>query len=267
MMSKIKEPEFEEDIVKERVESEQLLLFLGDFDGPIDMLLTLARDQKVDLSKISILALANQYIDFIEKAQDLRIELAADYLVMASWLAYLKSRLLVPQEEIKQEEPSANEMAEALQFQLRRLEAMRQTANDLFAMPRLGYDVFARGNPEGLRTKYTTKYDMTLYDLIKAYGDIKKREETSIYKLNPIKLLSLEDAMERLERMLGKIPEDWVSLFMFLPTGFEEKIIKRSAIASTFGGALEMAKRGLIEIQQEKNYAPIFIKRIKEKPE
>ncbi len=253
--------EFEEDLLKERSESEQLLLYLGSFDGPIDMLLSLARDQKVDLTKISILALANQYIEFIDKARDLRLELAADYLVMAAWLAYLKSRLLVPKEEQPQAEPTAQELAEALQFQLRRLEAMRKVANDLFLMPRLGYNIFARGAPEGLRTSYISKYEMTLYDLLTAYGDIKQRQQNSVYKLNPVKLFSLEDAIARLEQMLGKIPDEWVSLFMFLPAGLNEKIVKRSAVASTFGGALEMAKRGLIHIQQEKNYAPIYIRR------
>ena len=266
MTNEAEAPQFEEDIIKERSESEQLLLYLGDFDGPIDMLLSLARDQKVDLTKISILALANQYIEFIEKARDLRLEIAADYLVMAAWLAYLKSRLLIPQEEQKQSEPSAQELAEALQFQLRRLEAMRKVANDLFRLPRLGYNVFGRGEPEGLHTSYISKYEMTLYDLLKAYGDIKQRQQNSIYKLNPVKLFSLEEAIARLESMLGKIPEEWVSLFMFLPAGLQEKIVKRSAVASTFGGALEMAKRGLIELQQEKNYAPIFIRRPSKKP-
>lgn len=254
-------PQFEEDLIRERIESEQLLLQLGDFDGPIDMLLSLARDQKVDLSKISILALANQYIAFIEKARELRLEIAADYLVMAAWLAYLKSRLLIPEESSKQAEPSAQELAEALQFQLRRLEAMRKVTNDLFRLPRLGYNVFARGAPEGLHTSYISKYEMTLYDLLKAYGDIKLRQQNSVYHLNPVKLYSLEDAIARLETMLGKIPLEWVSLFMFLPGGIKEKIVKRSAVASTFGGALEMAKRGLIELQQEKNYAPIFVRR------
>ncbi len=263
MTSEVEAPQFEEDILKERSESEQLLLYLGDFDGPIDMLLSLARDQKVDLTKISILALANQYIEFIEKARDLRLEIAADYLVMASWLAYLKSRLLIPQEELKQAEPSAQELAEALQFQLRRLEAMRKVANDLFRLPRLGYNVFGRGEPEGLHTSYISKYEMTLYDLLKAYGDIKQRQQNSVYKLNPVKLFSLEEAIARLETMLGKIPQEWVSLFMFLPGGIREKIVKRSAVASTFGGALEMAKRGLIELQQEKNYAPIYVRRPK----
>lgn len=255
------EPKFEEDLIKERGEGEQLLLVLGSFDGPIDMLLSLARDQKVDLTKISILALATQYIEFIEKAQKLRLELAADYLVMAAWLAYLKSRLLIPHEDKKQAEPSAQDLADALQFQLRRLEAMRKVANDLFHLPRLGFNVFGRGEPEGLKTDYIAKYDMTLYDLLKAYGDIKVRQQNSVYKLNPVKLFSIEEAIERVESMLGKIPQEWVSLFMFLPGGLTERIVKRSAVASTFGGALEMAKRGLIQISQEANYAPIYIRK------
>jgi segregation and condensation protein A len=252
---------FDNDLLKERSEGEQLLLYLGGFDGPIDMLLTLARDQKVDLTKISILALANQYLEFVEKAQKLRLEIAADYLVMAAWLAYLKSRLLIPQEETKKEEPTAQELADALQFQLRRLEAMRKAANDLFHLPRLGYNIFARGEPEGLKTSYIAKYEMNLYDLLKSYGDIQQRQKNSVYKLNPVKLFSMEEAIARLEGMLGKIPQEWVSLFMFLPTGMKERIVKRSAVASTFGGALEMVKRGVIELQQEKNYAQIFVRR------
>lgn len=266
-MSETTAVEFEDDLLKERSESEKLLLRLGDFDGPIDMLLSLARDQKVDLSKISILALATQYLEFIETARSLRIELAADYLVMAAWLAYLKSRLIVPQEQKKEAEPSAQELADALQFQLRRLEAMRKVAQDLFRLPRLGYNVFARGEPEGLKVSYRPKYEMTLYDLLKSYGDIKQRQQNSVYKLNPVKLFTLEEAIARVEEMLGKIPREWVSLFMFLPTGLNERIVRRSAVASTFGGALEMAKRGLIQIQQEKNYAPIYIRRPEDKKE
>jgi len=260
-MSEAQALKFEEDAVKERLESEQLLVYLGDFDGPIDMLLSLARDQKVDLTKISILALANQYLDFVDKARELRLELAADYLVMAAWLAYLKSRLLIPQEDKKQAEPSAQDLADALQFQLRRLEAMRKVTADLFNLPRLGFNVFGRGEPEGLKIEYIAKYEMTLYDLLKSYGDIKVRQSNSVYKLNPVKLFSLEEAIDRMETMLGKIPQDWVSLFMFLPSGVTEKIVKRSAVASTFGGALEMAKRGLLQIQQDKNYGPIYIRR------
>lgn len=252
---------FEEDLIKERIEGEQLLLALGEFDGPIDMLLSLARDQKVDLSKISILALATQYLDFVEKAQKLRLELAADYLVMAAWLAYLKSRMLIPQEDKKSAEPSAQDMADALQFQLRRLEAMRKVSNDLFNLPRLGFNVFVRGEPDGLKTEYIPKYDMTLYDLLKSYGDIKQRQKNSVYQLKAVRLFSLEEAISRMEGMFGKLPQEWVSLFMFLPSGLNEPIVKRSAVASTFGASLEMAKRGLIQISQEKNYAPIFIRK------
>lgn len=258
-------PQFEEDLLKERSESEKLNLYLGGFDGPIDMLLALARDQKVDLAKISILALATQYLEFIEKAQSLRLEIAADYLVMAAWLAYLKSRLLIPVEEQKQAEPTAQDIADALQFQLRRLEAMRKTADMLFRLPRLGYNIFARGEPDGLPTSYISKYDMTYYDLLKAYGDIKLRQQNSVYKLNPVKLFTLEESIARLESMLGKLPDEWVSLFMFLPSGLKERIVKRSAVASTFGSALELVKRGQLQLQQEKNYAPIYIRRPQEK--
>jgi segregation and condensation protein A len=225
------------------------------------MLLGLARDQKVDLTKISILALANQYLDFVEKAQALRLELAADYLVMASWLAYLKSRLLIPKEETKKEEPSANEMAEALQFQLRRLEAMRNTAEKLFGLPRLGESIFPRGAPEGLRTTFISKFDMTLYDILSSYGDIKKRKVNSVYNLKPVKLYSMEEAIEKMESMLGKIPQEWISLFMFVPNNFNDKIVKKSAVAATLGGALELVKRGLLELRQEGNYSPIFIRK------
>jgi hypothetical protein len=138
---------------------------------------------------------------------------------------------------------------------------MRKVANDLFHLPRLGYNVFGRGAPEGLKTDYIPRYEMTFYDLLKSYGDIKQRQQNAVYKLNPIRLFSLEEAIERMENMLGKVPKEWVSLFMFMPQGTKEKIVRRSAVASTFGGALEMAKRGLIEIQQDKNYAPIYIRR------
>jgi len=264
-MAEQDEPQFEEDLLSTCSDSEKLLLYLGTFDGPIDMLLSLAREQKVDLTKISILALAMQYLEFVEKAQALRLELAADYLVMAAWLAYLKSRLLIPKEETKKEEPSANDIAEALQFQLRRLESIRSTAEKLFALPKLGEGIFPRGNPEGLRTTYVSKFDMTLYDILSSYGAIKKRKDNSVYNLKPIKLYSMEEAIEKLESMLGKIPQDWISLFMFLPVGVEERIIKRSAIAATLGGALEMVKRGLLDLQQEDNYKPIYIRRHTEK--
>jgi len=262
------EPQFEEDLLVS--ESEKLQVYLGAFDGPIDMLLGLARDQKVDLAKISILALANQYLDFVEKAQKLRLELAADYLVMAAWLAYLKSRLLIPKEEEPQSpEPSANEVAEALQFQLRRLEAMRKVANDLFELPKLGEAIFPRGNPEGLRTTYVSKYDMTLYDILNSYGAITKRNNDSVYNLKPIKLYSIDEAIDKFESMLGKIAEEWLSLYMFLPKAKsdDDEIVRRSAIATTLSGALEMVKRGLFEIMQDGNFSQIYIRKPSDKKE
>ena len=254
------EETFEEDVVVERKEGEQLLLALDGFDGPIDLLLSLARDQKVDITRISILALANQYLDFIEQARGLRLEIAADYLVMASWLAYLKSRLLIPEVKENKVEPSGEQMAEALAFQLRRLEAMRKVAQDLFALPQLGIHVFKRGMPEGLRTVSKAIYEANLYELFSAYGDIRRRKESSVYKLEPVKLLSIEDAIERLTAMLGNIPGNWLTLSEIVPGHGGSKLLARSALASTMGASLEMAKQGQIEIRQETLFAPIYIR-------
>lgn len=259
--------QFEEDPdpAEQRDPSELLLLDLDGFDGPIDMLLTLARDQKVDLAKISILALANQYLDFIEKARELRLELAADYLVMAAWLAYLKSRLLIPPEECEEDEPSGEMMAEALAFQLRRLEAMRNAAEELFLRPQLGVDFFRRGAPEGLRTKQKAIHEANLFDLLSAYGAIRRRIEYSTYTIEPHKLMSSEDAMQRLTTMLGGIPADWLTLTSFLPPelrdGVRETLVARSAMASTFGASLELAKRGELQIRQEELFGPIYIRK------
>lgn len=264
---------FEEDAVpvyqqntSENITGEQLVLDLDGYDGPIDMLLGLARDQKVDLTQISILALADQYLQFIETAKDLRIELAADYLVMAAWLAYLKSRLLIPQEEVVDDEPTGAEMAEALAFQLRRLEGMRNVAEKLFDRPRLGMDRFARGAPEGA-VKIASKsiYEAEIYDILSAYGDIQRRQEFATYTPAEFALMSVEQALERVEAMLGRIPGDWMSLDQFLP-GMRnlDRIGRRSAIASTFGASLEMAKRGMIDIQQGDLFSPIYIRKSRE---
>ncbi|TNE32448.1 MAG: segregation/condensation protein A [Alphaproteobacteria bacterium] len=257
-------PDFEED--PERApsaeEGEQLLLQLDGFDGPIDMLLSMAQDQKLDLTQISILELANQYLDFIDNARNLRLELAADYLVMAAWLAYLKSRLLIPEEETT-EEPSGEQMAEALAFQLRRLEAMRNASEKLMARPQLGYDFFPRGHADGVEIITKHIWDAGFYDLLSAYADIRQRSDSSIYEIRAFKLLSIDDALARMTKMLGSIPEEWLSLRALLPAGLreEEPLVKRSAVASTFGASLEMAKRGMIEIRQEETYAPIYLRR------
>lgn len=255
------EETFEEDVVVERAEGEQLVLTLDGFDGPIDLLLTLARDQKVDITKISILALANQYLDFIEKARGLRLEIAADYLVMASWLAYLKSRFLIPEVKENKVEPTGEQMAEALAFQLRRLEAMRKVSEELFQRPQLGVHVFKRGMPEGLRTVSKAIYEANLYELFAAYGDIRRRKESSVYKLEPVKLLSIEDAIVRLSAMLGNIPGNWMVLTDVLPGHGGNRLVARSALASTVGATLEMAKQGHIEIRQEALFAPIYVRK------
>lgn len=256
--------EFEEDIdpvYQARRPEEQLLLDIDGYDGPLDMLLNLARDQKVDLTQISILDLANQYLDFIDTAKKLRLELAADYLVMAAWLAYLKSRLLIPQEEENVDEPSGAEMAEALAFQLRRLESMRDAGETLMTRAQLGVHFFGRGNPAGLKIKTKAVHEAELYDLLAAYGDIQRRQEHSTYTVKPFELMSVEQALERIQAMLGRIPGDWMDITQFMPKQMhKDPVVRRSAIASTFGASLEMAKRGMIEIRQETLYAPIYVR-------
>ncbi len=246
-------------------EKEQFLLRLDGFDGPIDLLLELSRDQKVDLTRISILDLANQYIEFVEKARELRLELAADYLVMAAWLAYLKSRLLIPEEE-GGEEPSGQELAEALAFQLRRLEAMRKWAAELEGRKQLGVDFFGRGAPEGLTVVSKATHEAELYDLLQAYGQIQRRQQFSTYKVEAFDLMCIDDALERITTMLGRVPDDWMRIDVFLPPGVggKDKIVRRSTIAATFGASLEMAKRGMIEIRQEEQYGQIYVRKPRE---
>ncbi len=263
------QPAFEEDPPREygaasAHSADALLLNIDGYEGPIDVLLQLARDQKVDLSKISILQLARQYLSFIERAQDLRLELAADYLVMAAWLAYLKSRLLLPKQESGEEELSAQEMAEALQFQLRRLEAMRKSADKLMRRPQLGQNVFARGMPEQFGTQTNVTYDVGLYDLLKAYGDIKRRAAGQHYEMPVFTLMSMEQAMERMTRMFGQLPQKagksvWTTLHSFIPEG-GDKLFSRSALASLFTAGLELAKQGRLEIRQDGLFRPIYLR-------
>ncbi len=244
--------------------ADALLLNVDGFEGPIDVLLELARTQKVDLMQVSILQLVRQYLAFIERAQQLNLELAAEYLVMAAWLAYLKSRLLLPRDD-EDVDISAEEMAEALQFQLRRLEAMQNAAEGLAARPQLGQSVFARGMPEGMPTRISTKWDAKLYDLLKAYGDIKKREEGSHYDLPDFHLMSTDNAMSRLTRMLGKLPRKgigsvWTTLESFMPEGIKDRLFGRSALASTLTAGLELAKQGKLEIKQDGLFRPVYMR-------
>ena len=246
-------------------EADALLLNLDGYEGPIHVLLDMARNQKVDLREISILQLARQYLQFIERAKDLRLDLAAEYLVMAAWLAYLKSRLLLPREKDESGEPSGEAMAEALQFQLRRLESMRQAAEKLMKRPQLGVNIFKRGNPEGLKTAYNATYKDTLYDLLKAYGDIRRRAESSVYELPVFNIMTMEEAMDRMARMLGNLPRSgiqsvWTTLQSFLPDNIKDPLMLRSATASTFTAGLELAKQGKVEIRQDGLFRPIYLR-------
>lgn len=247
---------------------EVMVLNLEGFEGPLDLLLALARTQKVDLLSISILALADQYIDFIKKARELSLELAADYLVMAAWLAYLKSRLLLPPEP-DDEGPTGEEMAAILAFRLKRLEAMRDVAARLFNRDRLGRDVFSRGMPEGVRSITRSEYRLSLYELLKAYSDSRVRDlaPPRMHIRRP-HIYSLEDALERLKRLLGNVP-DWSVLERFLPdlAGETEGNAVRSAVASTFVAALEMVRRGHAEMQQHDTFAPIYLRARQGEPE
>jgi len=235
-----------------------LIVHLDGFEGPIDLLLTLARDQKVDLTKISILGLAEQYLTFIEQARQLRLEVAADYLVMAAWLAYLKSRLLLPSAE-DDEEPSGAELAAALSYQLQRLEAMRTAAESLFARPLLGRDVFARGAPEGIRVTTRSVYDATLYELLQAYGSTQRRRKPAPLRIEQMELFSMDDALGRLSHVLGKVM-DWSALSNFLPDGLKDDLVRRSAVAATFAASLELVRSGKAEIRQDQLFGPIFFR-------
>ncbi|MEI8393474.1 MAG: ScpA family protein [Rhodospirillaceae bacterium] len=242
------------------INAEQLVLALDGFEGPIDLLLTLARDQKVDLTRISILQLANQYLDFVAAARRVRIELAADYLVMAAWLAYLKSRLLLPEPEGTDEEPAGADLAAALAFQLRRLEVMREMGAKLIARPRLGRDRFPRGAPEGLAIEKNAVFQVTLYDLLKAYGEHRQREEAATLTIRPIDLYSLDEALQRLNELLGELP-DWATLASFLPARSSNSLLGRSALAAHFAATLELVKAGRIEVRQDGAFAPLWLRR------
>jgi len=247
-------------------EDGQFLLDLDGYGGPIDVLLTLARDQKVDLTKISILALAEQYLAFIERARRLRLELAADYLVMASWLAFLKSKLLLPEPE-NEDEPSAAEMADALAFQIRRLESMRQAGAKLFGLPQLDRDFFRRGDPEPIMVERRSAFTLSLYELLSAYSQHLAHRNRELYTIEPFLLHSVESAIERLSRMIGRLP-GWTLLSRFLPSynaeqvgvGEQCRLIGRSAVAATFGATLELAKRGVVSIRQDGSFEPIYIR-------
>lgn len=240
---------------------EALIVNLEGFEGPLDLLLALARTQKVDLAKISVLALAEQYLEFVNQALKARLELAADYLVMAAWLAFLKSKLLLPREEGHEDQPTGDELAARLAFRLMRLEAMRHAAGQLVTRKRLGRDVFTRGNPEGVRTIRTRKYTAMIFDLLKAYADQRKKTVKRVHVVPRRTVWSIKEARERLENLLGEGVGDWVQLDLFLQRYGAMPDIARTARASSFGATLEMAREGLVEISQTEPYAPIYMRR------
>ncbi|MBV8535585.1 MAG: segregation/condensation protein A [Alphaproteobacteria bacterium] len=264
------EPAFEADPTPPADEQSALVVDLDVYEGPIDVLLTLARDQKVDLKQISILKLADQYLAFIERAREraerFRIEIAADYLVMAAWLAFLKSRLLLPPPpEAAAVEPSPAEMAAALSFQLRRLQAMQEAGTRLLARAQLGRDVFPRGAPEGLKVVAKPVYDVSLYDMLKAYGDYKNRvTRHGRLEIAASELYSMEMAIERLSGMLGRIP-DWATLQTFLPAGLSG-LVGRSALAATFAAGLELVRTGRLQIRQDRLFGPIYVRKAPDNP-
>jgi segregation and condensation protein A len=236
-----------------------LMIDVAGFEGPLDLLLHLARSQKLDLSRISVLALAEQYLTFIDSARRVRIELAADYLVMAAWLAFLKSKLLIPQPIRGDDGPTGEEMAATLAFRLKRLEAMREAASSLINRNRLGRDIFQRGAPEHIPHKVDSAYDATLYDLLSAYANLRQRTAVTQVTIERRKVWSLVEARELLTRMLGEIA-DWTALqhylLPYLPP--QDRV---TATASAFAASLELVREGTLEIRQEGAFQPIFLRK------
>jgi segregation and condensation protein A len=241
---------------------EALNVELEGFAGPLDLMLALARTHKLDLSNISILAIAQQYLAFIAEAQRLRLEIAADYLVMAAWLAFLKSKLLLPRERIEEVGPTGEELAARLAFRLQRLEAMRRVAAQLMTRKRLGVDVFPRGMPEGMKTIRERQYTAEIFDLLRAYTEPRRRgiaHRAHVVKRRAV--WSIKDARQRLEKLIGLSGESWVQLDMYLEQYLPSPDLERTALASSFGATLEMVREGLVELRQEGPFAPIYMRR------
>jgi segregation and condensation protein A len=239
---------------------DRLVVDVEGFEGPLDLLLALARTQKVDLAKISVLALAQQYLDFIAEARRLRLEIAADYLVMAAWLAFLKSKLLLPAEPSEEGEPTGAELAALLAFRLKRLDAMREASAQLMMRKRLGRDVFARGLPEPMRVTRKSIYGANVYDLLKAYSQQRQRMAVRSLRMPPRAVWSLKDARDELERLLG-MTLDWAPLDRLLAEFLVEPELRRTALASSFTASLEMTREGTLELRQSKSFAPLLVRR------
>jgi len=253
------EQEFETELAERSGDEPSLMVDVEGFEGPLDLLLTLARQQKVDLAKISILALADQYLAFIEEARKMRLELAADYLVMAAWLAYLKSRLLLP-EQHPAEGLSAEEMANALALRLRRLEAIRKFAEQLMTRPQLGRDVFERGQPEPIAEIKHPQWSATLYDLLSAYASRRQIQSRSVVRVPKRTVWSLAEAREALERLIGHTM-DWSPLDQYLLAYLTDPATRATVLASSFAAALEMIREGRIEAHQQGAFAPLYLRK------
>jgi segregation and condensation protein A len=236
--------------------SDELTLNLDGWEGPLDLLLNLARAQKVDLAQISILQLVEQYLTYLNEARALKLEIAADYLVMAAWLAYLKSCLLLPKDP--EQDPSPEEIALRLQMRLQRLDAMREAGARLLGRDRIGRDVFLRGAPEGLRLIRKAAWQVRDFDLFAAYGVVRARTQPAMHVVHARAVMTLEEAIERVGRMIGAAL-DWTFLESFLPSS-QDPQFRRSALASSFVAALELARRGRLDIAQDEPFAPIKLK-------
>lgn len=234
-----------------------LTIDIEGWEGPLDLLLALARNQKVDLRHLSILALVEQYLVFIDEARALKLELAADYLVMAAWLAYLKSALLLPKDPTI--DPSPEELALRLQMRLERLNAMRESGARLMARDRIGRDIFLRGNPEGLRVVKARAWACDYFDLITAYGQVKARTQPMMHVVKRRQVMTLEEALDRVSSMIGRAIE-WTAIEAFLPVA-ADPALRKSALASSFVAALELAKRGTIDLQQDGTFAPLLVRK------
>ena len=242
----------------ESINNDDLIVNLSGYEGPLDVLLIMAKSQKVDLMKISILQLTEQYLVFIAEVRKKNLELAADYLVMAAWLAYLKSNLLLPREETG-EELTAEQMAERLKFQLKKLEAIRQVSEKLMNLPVLGTNFFNRGMPEGIRLIRTPEYYLSLYDLLKSYANQRYKSAYSSMVIERPAVYAMEEALVRLHRMVGTAFE-WTKLESFLPPEFSKGKNARSGVAGTLAAAMELVREGVLEVQQLAPFGPVFIK-------
>ena len=250
--------EFEDDNEFTPSSDQRLVLDVDGFAGPIDVLLTLAREQKVDLTQISILELADQYLVWVAKLRQANLELAADYLVMAAWLAYLKSLLLLPT-STDDEEPTGEEMAAALQFQLLRLESMQHAGEKILGRDQLGRDFFPRGNPEKFGYNLNSAFEASIYDLLKAYGEHTHRSNVRILRIELSDLYSTDDGLKWLTKMLGSMP-DWTSLLQFLPAEIKGDLLNRSMVASALSAALQLTKQGELKIRQTETFGTVYVR-------